>query len=157
MKKILGVLGLIALIFASTAFQYSSSNCDIRSLKNELLIKLKPEYRYDSYKVSRITYTGKQQVIEIAAPLFEGEDFRFLFNIAGMPNDVDIKIYNQKKSKKNRTALFSLLEQKEDGKNVYIFDPQENKTIYINYIIPRTGRPDKTGCMVCVIGCKTAK
>ncbi len=97
-------------------------------------------------------YTDKEKTIEIAAPLFKGEDFRFIFNTAGLPKDIEIKFY-EKKGKKGK-ELFALSKIKEDGKHIYTFDPQLNKTIYLNYIIPRTSKQGLKGCMVCVIGCK---
>lgn len=152
MKKILTYCCIVVFALINIAAISQSESCDIRSLKNELLKSLKPGYRYDSYKSTRFAYTDKEQRIEIAAPLFKGEDFRFIFNTKGLPKDIDIKLY-EKKGKKGK-ELFSLSNVKEDGKNIYTFDPQVNKTIYLNYIIPRTSKTNLKGCVVCVIGCK---
>ena len=152
MKKAIIYSLIISFGILSTAAISESSDCDIRSLKNELLKVLKPDYRYDSYMPTRFSYTDKEKTIEIAAPLFKGEDFRFVFNTSGLPKDIEIKFY-EKKGKKGK-ELFSLNKIKEDGKHIYSFDPQLNKTIYLNYIIPRTRKQNLKGCMVCVIGCK---
>ena len=117
-----------------------------------MLQGLKPDFKYDSYKATRFTYKNEIQVIEIVAPLFKEEQFRFLLNTAGVPKDIEIKFFDKKQGAKNRKELFAVKDTPEDGKNVYIFEPKESKKIYLNYIIPRTTKENLMGCMVCLIG-----
>jgi hypothetical protein len=153
MKKTILYSLLVGIITLTTsAIQNKTSTCDIRTLKNEALKNLKPDYRYDSAKTTRFLYTNKEQVIEIAAPLFKDEKFRFIFNTAGLSKDIEIKFFDKKRGSKNRKQLFSLSDIKEDGKNIYIYEPNISKKIYLNYIIPRTTKKDLSGCVVCVIG-----
>ena len=153
MKKTILFSLFIALIIVSSAFQ-NSNDCDVRSLKNELVRELRPDYKYDSFKATRFIYKNEVQLIEIEAPLFKGQDFRFIFNTAALPKDIEIKFYDKKKGTKNRKELFAIKDTPEDGKNVYIFEPNTSKKIYLNYIIPRTTKQNLGGCMVCVIGYK---
>ena len=151
MKRITFYLTLL-IIFCSSVTIQAQNDCDIRSLKNELLKGLKPDFKYDSYKATRFIYKNEVQVIEIAAPLFKDEKFRFLMNTAGLPKNIEIKFFDKKKGAKNRKELFAVNDTPEDGKNIYIFEPEASKTIYLNYIIPRTTKENLTGCMVCLIG-----
>ena len=151
MKKTALYLTLL-IILCSTAVMQAQNDCDIRSLKNDLLKGLKPDFKYDSYKATRFIYKNEVQVIEIAAPLFKDEKFRFLLNTAGLPKDIEIKFFDKKKGTKNRKELFAVKDTPEDGKNIYIFEPKASKTIYLNYIIPRTTKENLAGCMVCLIG-----
>ncbi|PJA08841.1 MAG: hypothetical protein COX70_02825, partial [Flavobacteriales bacterium CG_4_10_14_0_2_um_filter_32_8] len=134
----------------TSAIQNNNNECDIRTIKNECLRSLKPDYLYDSYKATRFLYTNAEQVMEIEAPLFKDEKYRFIFNIAGLPKDIEVKFFDKKKGAKDRKQLYSLT--KEEGKNIYIFEPEVSKKIYLNYIIPRTTQQNLSGCMVSVIG-----
>jgi len=151
MKRI-GFYLTLSIIFCSSFAIQAQNDCDIRSLKNELLKGLKPDFKYDSYKATRFIYKNEVQVIEIAAPLFKDEKFRFLLNTAGLPKNIEIKFFDKKKGAKNRKELFAIKDTPEDEKNIYIFEPEVSKTIYLNYIIPRTTKINLTGCMVCLIG-----
>lgn len=157
MKKtiIYSLLSTIILFTSIAAVEDNADTCDIRSLRNELLKALRPDYKYDSAKTTRFKYTDKEQVIEIEAPLLKSEKFRFLFNTSGLSKDIEIKFYEKKGGPaKNKNYLFSLNDIRKEGQNVYTFEPSVSKKIYLNYIIPRTSKYDLTGCMVCVIGYK---
>ena len=151
MKKTILYSALAVITFLTTsAIQYNSNECDVRALKNETLKNLKPDYKYDSSKITRFLFTNKEQVIEIAAPLFKDDKYRFIFNVAGMPIYIGVKFYDKKKGSKKRKELYSL--QKVEGQNIYFFDPIVSKKIYLDYIVPRTTKQKLTGCIVCVIG-----
>ena len=149
-KTILYSVLAFVLFFSTSAIQNNNNECDIRTIKNECLRSLKPDYLYDSYKATRFLYTNAEQVMEIEAPLFKDEKYRFIFNIAGLPKDIEVKFFDKKKGAKDRKQLYSLT--KEEGKNIYIFEPEVSKKIYLNYIIRRTTQQNLSGCMVSVIG-----
>jgi hypothetical protein len=151
MKKTVFYISLLVVGCFAVAFQ-AQNDCDVRSLKNELLKGLRPDFKYDSYKATRFMYKNEVQTIEIAAPLFKDEKFRFLLNTAGLPKDIEIKFFDKKKGSKNRKELFAVKDTPEDGKNIYVFEPDVSKKIYLNYIIPRTTKENLSGCMVCLIG-----
>ena len=151
-KTILFSLLTVLVILTTSAIQSSTNDCDVRGLKNELIRGLRPDFKYDSFKATRFVYKNEKQVIEIAAPLFKDENFRFLMNTAGLPKNIEIKFFDKKKGSKNRKELFAVKDTPEDGKNIYVFEPEVSKKIYLNYIIPKTTKQNLTGCMVCVIG-----
>ncbi|MDB4534602.1 hypothetical protein N9242_07005 [Vicingaceae bacterium] len=154
MKKTLIYFSLLIIGFSSSAIQ-AQNDCDVRALKNELLKELRPDYKYDSFKATRFLYKNEVQTLEIAAPLFKDQSFRFLLNTAGLSKDIEIKFYDKKQGSKNRKELHAIKDTQDDGKNVYIFEPQVSKKVFLNYIIPRTTEQNVVGCMICVIGYKT--
>ena len=147
-------LSLLLIGFSANLIQ-AQNNCDIRALKNELLKELKPDFKYNSSKTTRFIYKNEVQTIEIAAPLFKDQSFKFLINTAGLSKNIEIKFFDKKQGAKNRKELFTVIDTPEDGKNVYIFEPSVSKKVYLNYIIPRTTKEKIIGCLVCVIGYKT--
>jgi hypothetical protein len=154
MSKKIVFLALLLLGLSSIQLQAQNS-CDIRTLKNELLRSLKPEYKYDSFKSTRFIYKNEVQIIEMTIPLFKGHNFRFLLNTDGLPKGIEIKFHDKKQGAKNRKELFAINDTPEDGENIYSFEPTDAKKIVLSYIIPRTTKQNLLGCMVLVIGYNT--
>ncbi len=142
------ILGILFL--TTSALQNDNNECDISLIKGECIKNLQPDYLYDSFKATHFTYKNSVQVLEIEAPLFKDEKYRFIFNVAGLPKNIEIKFFDKKKGAKDRKQLYSL--NKEEGKNIYFFEPEVSKKIYLNYIIPSTDQQNLSGCMVAVIG-----
>ena len=148
MKKITISL-LIALAFTLVSFQ-ADQGCDATALKNELKPGLKPGYKYDSSKTSTFEYKTNAQGREIEVPLFMGEEYIFLFNTNGLPEDIKIEIYSEKIGHKKRTLLYNL--DKKEGKSIYSFKPTKSRKMYVNYTIPGVEDKGLRGCMVFVVG-----
>lgn len=156
MKKKITYISFVLLAFFSIAATQTPEECDSRALKSELKPKLKPEFKYDSSKTSRFNYKNKKQVKEIEIPLFMGEKYRFLFNTAGLPKDIEIGIYNKPTGHKKRKLLYELKEK--EGEHIYVFEPSKSKKMYLTYTIPAvelTNNEELRGCMVLLIGFKT--
>lgn len=153
MKTAYLILSILIIFVTSVAFQVSE-DCDITALKKELKRELRPEYKYDSSKSSRLTYKAKTQVKEIEVPLFMGEKYRFLFNTAGLPKDVKVEIYSKKIGNKKRKLLYKI-EPKSD-QHIYVFEPIKSRKMYINYTIPETTEEGLNGCLIFVLGYKLA-
>jgi len=149
-KNILYLTFASIILFTNTAIQIAE-DIDITALKTELKRELRPDYKYDSSKVSSFTYKNKTQVKEIEIPLFFGEKYRFLFNTAAAKG-VKVEIYNKTFSNKKRKLLYTL-EQKED-QNVYIFEPEKSSKMYIFYTIPEATGSEVNGSMIFVLGYK---
>lgn len=152
MKKITPYI-LLVLTVSLFAFQIAQE-CDATALKKELKRELRPDFKYDSSKTSRFTYKAKVQGKEIEVPLFMGEKYRFLFNTAGVPEDIKIEIYNKKLGHKKRKLLYSL--DKKEGQHIYSFEPKKSRRMYINYTIPEISEEELSGCMIFVLGYRLA-
>ena len=154
MKKIFLFSTLIGIIILTTsAIQSNVNQCDFRKLKSELFPSLKPDYKYCSSKVTKFKFTKKQQTIKTEAPLLASQKFKFLFNTSGLPEDIEIKIYDKKGS--SGKELFSLKKVQKKGESIYSFEPKSSSKVYINYILPSTKDDNINGCLIMVLGYKT--
>lgn len=154
MKKIIFYSTILLVLLTSTALKLEEVQCVAADLKNELKPLLKPEYKYDSSQITRIVYKKEAFQTGIEVPLFMGEKYRFLFNTAGLPKDVEITIYDKKPGNKNKNALFTLSKVKEAGRHLYSFEPEKSKKMYIVYTIPAAEEEDLKGCLVFLLGYK---
>lgn len=153
MKKILLYFTFSTILLITTsAFQTPSSDCDIKVLKSDLLLALKPDFKYASSKVTRFKYTKKEQTVSVEAALLLGQKFKFLFNTAGLPEGIEIKIFDKKG--KGGKQLFSLKEVLKAGQTVYNYEPANASNVYISYILPASQKEDVSGCLVSVLGYK---
>lgn len=152
MKKFLITSSMVLsfIVVASTPLQ--PDTCPSSDLKDEIKPKLKPDYKYDSSKTTRIYLKGEKQVKEIEVPLFIGEKYKFVFNAKELPAGVKINIYNKKMGKKNRELLYSSETDKSSGKKLFEYEPDKSRTMYINYDIPAT--EGGSGCVVFLLGYK---
>ncbi len=147
--QLLSILSFIAILSISAT--QIAEVCDALALKTELKTKLKPKYKYDSSKTTRFIYKTKDQVKEIEIPLFMGEKYRFMFNTAGLTDNIKIEIYNKPIDHKKRELLYSL-EQKED-QHIYMFEPEKSRKVYVTYSIPKVAEPTiEKDCLVLVVG-----
>ncbi len=138
-------------VLSAFAVKYSTE-CDSVALKKEIKPLLKPDYHYDSSKITRITFKNKKQLKEIEIPLFIGERYRFIFNTKALPQDVSIKIYNKKAGAKKRKLLFSNEEYLQKGETIYTWEPAKSRKMYLDYEIPATTDTIKRGCAVFMVG-----
>ncbi len=145
--KIKFIALIIVSAFISTAAQVGEN--DITTLKAELKRELRPDYKYDSSKVSDFNYSSKTQVKEIEVPLFFGEQYRFLFNTADA-NGVQIEIHTKPATNSNRKAIYTT--QGTDSKKVHTFEPDKSSKMYITYIIPEGSKG--SGNVIFVLGYK---
>ncbi len=148
MRKISAYL-IIALAFTLVSFQ-NNQGCDATALKAELKPGLKPGYKYDSSKTSTFEYKSNAHGREIEVPLFMGEEYIFLFNTKGLPEDIKVEIYSEKIGHKKRKLLYNL--ETKEGKNIYAFKPEKSRKMYVNYTIPGVEDEGLRGCMVFVVG-----
>jgi len=143
----------VALLMSITSFaQTTTAECDATALKGDLKPLLKPEFKYDSSKTTRFSYSSKKQIKEIEVPLFMGEKYRFLFNTAGLPKDIKVEIYSKAHDNSKRKLLYAL--EQEEGKTTYTFEPTKSRKMYINYTIPESTEEELRGCMVFLLGYK---
>ena len=146
------IFTLIAILALSSA-AIEKSDCDTRALKNKLIKELRPDFKYDSSNINRFILENKKQGTEIQVPIFSSEKYRLLFNTAALPSDFEILIYDKKHDERNRKLLFSV-KGSETDQHVFIFEPENAKTMYIDYILPGVEEEGISGCIVFLMGYK---
>lgn len=129
------------------------NTCDAKALKEEVKEKLKPGYKYDSSKITRIAFKNEEQAKEIEVPLFIGEKYKFIFNTKAIPAPVVITIYNKPVGSKKRKELYSNKKAMKSGEKIFTWEPEKSRKMYINYTIPASSSQDR-GCVVFLLGYK---
>ena len=107
MKKALILLSLS--IFVGVSFGQEQETPDYCT-SSETKKKIKPmldTYSYDASKATKITFKDKPQLKELEIPLFIGEKYRFVFSKEGLPENVDIEVWDHKFEAKHRELLFT--------------------------------------------------
>jgi len=144
------MLTLLVIIGTSKALQ-TNFVCPSTQLKNAVKPMLKPDFRYDSSKITRINNSGEAKVTEVEVPLFIGEKYKFIFNTSELQDDVVISVYNKKIGKKNRELLYSNKEEMDGKAATFQWEPEKSRTMYINYEMPKTDAASQ-GCVVFLLG-----
>ena len=151
MKKLLASLILtFSLIVGTSSALQTTFVCPSTDLKNEIKPLLKPDYKYDSSKITRIQANGDSSLREVEVPLFIGEKYKFIFNTAQLQKDVIINVYNKKAGKGNRELLYTNKSEIDGKKTTFEWEPDKSRTMYINYEIPKGTTGD--GCVVFLLG-----
>ncbi|MEQ8324324.1 MAG: hypothetical protein RIC15_10625 [Vicingaceae bacterium] len=151
-KSILSLLLTFSIIIGSAEELQTAFVCPSTELKNEIKPLLKPEYKYDSSKITRIKIKGQEgKVTEVEVPLFIGEKYKFIFNTAELQEDVVISVYNKKQGKSNRELLYSNQNDKDGKKTTFTWEPEKSRTMYINYEVPKDAGISE-GCVVFLLG-----
>ena len=69
-------------------------------------------------------------------------------------SDFEIDIYDKKFGSKNRKLLHSVKGNESAGKHIFSFEPENQKAIYIDYLLPASEEKNITGCIVFLMGYK---
>ncbi|HSH65208.1 MAG TPA: hypothetical protein VLB84_05275 [Bacteroidia bacterium] len=136
MKKIF-FLSFIGLLFAYafTPVQ-TSDNVDKNALSAGCKKKMEP-YKYDSQKFTRINFMKKPQQLEVEVPVFVGEKYRVVFNLAAMPENppIGINVYTKSKESGKRETIFSNKDVPA-GTSELVFDAPRLRKLFIDYDVP---------------------
>jgi hypothetical protein len=154
MKKLILQIGFAFSILLINTAAVEQESCDVRPLKNELIKELKPDFKYDSSNTSRFIYEGKKQGTEIQVPLYSTEKYRLLFNTSAVPTDFEIKIYDKEVGSRNRKLLFSVKGSEVGNKNIFVFEPENPRKMYIDYLLPAVEEKGVAACIVFLMGYK---
>lgn len=152
MKKL--AASLLFILPFIVAFQGDVKDmCNDRAAKEEAT-KLLADYSYSTSKTSNFFFINNEQVREIEINLFEGEDYRLVFNNNYLPENVEVRVYDKPKEASFRKMLFS--SEATPGEKIFIYDPSwRHRNLYINYIVPPSSSEEITkGCAVMVMGYK---
>lgn len=145
------VLTLIIIVGSAEALQ-TTFVCPSTDLKNDIKPLLKPEYKYDSSKITRIKIKGQEgKVTEVEVPLFIGEKYKFIFNTTELQENVVISVYNKKLGKSKRELLYSNKDEIDGKKKTFEWEPTKSRTMYINYEVPKDAGISQ-GCVVFLLG-----
>ncbi len=150
---------LIALVtFLTFAFtsddEQTTTTCDALNIKNKAKETLKPIYSYDASKTTHLVFGSKMQFKELEVPLYVGEKYRFIFSMEGLPQNVDIEVYDKKYESKDRKLLFSSKESQKVN-DQYVFDPEKSyRKLYIDYHVPPAEGAEAKGCLILTLGYK---
>jgi len=144
---------MLGILLTSAEVIQKSYVCPTTELKQEIKPLLKPDFKYDSSKITRLSISGEAKSKEIEVPLFIGEKYRFIFNTSEMPEGVNIVVYDKKQGKKNRVKLFSIQDELNLNKDqtTFVFEPLKSRTMYVDYELPTTDHLLK-GCVVFLLG-----
>ncbi|GAB4257897.1 MAG: hypothetical protein Kow0079_15100 [Vicingaceae bacterium] len=154
MKKLIYFPFSLLLFFILTAaVQQTTDECSSTLLKKQAKELLNPDYKYDSSKTMKITTKSKKQVKELEIPLYIGEKYKFIFNTACMPKGVDVKVYSKKIGNKKRKLLYNLSDQLTEGQNIYTWEPEKSRKMYIDFEIPASDQTE-TGTVIFLLGYK---
>ena len=138
-------------LFAFKAPTSTNEYCNKNS-KKKTKKELKP-YNYGSMKVSSVFTSDEDDMVwEVNVPLFSGEEYRFVFNVEGIKDDVVIEIYDRPKDEKRRKLLYSS-EAFGEEQDVYLFHPEKSQPLYVNYKVSKTENV-KEGCIMMMMGYK---
>lgn len=133
MRPILYVLILPVFLLLGNS-ERARKQCDPETLIQECKQDL-PPYSYSSSR----TFMSKKGVSrEISVNLLKGEEYRFVFNVKGLPKDAVIEVHDGAEGK-NRKLLMS-------SKNIpsererFIYEPKkgDGSELFISYEIPQT-------------------
>lgn len=133
------------------ASSFNNEYCNKNSKRNTKK-ELKP-YNYGSMKVSSVFTSDEEDMVwEVNVPLFSGEEYRLVFNVEGIKDDIVIEIYDRPKSEKRRKLLYSS-EAFGEEQDIYLFHPEKSQPIYVNYKVNKT-ETVKEGCIMMMLGYK---
>lgn len=148
-KSILPVTFLLATFLFS--FQQPAVDCDQKTLKSKCKTLLGP-FTYDSAKMTKLTPQKKAQTVEVEVPVFIGEKYRLIFNMAQAPGRVIVNVYNKSKDAKKRELLFSTKDSSATDKE-FIYDTPRLMKLFVDYEVPADTSAAR-GCAVFMVGYK---
>ncbi len=156
MRNLFLVIALVLSTFAINA-QTGRNSCKWDdAVKKKCKHDLKP-FHYYAFKITKITFSNNSQFKEVEVPLFHDANYRFVFNIEGLHQDVKIEIYDKPASNSSRKKIYDGISHESH----FVYDPPKSSThnrIYIDYIIPASNNTDanviEKGCIIVYSGFK---
>lgn len=127
--------------------------CNRDSLRTETKYALKP-YRYCMAKTSEVTMKRYPNKVLVTIPVYYNMKHLMLWNTAGLPKGVVVKVWDGPASDKKRQMIF----QSEANKTLNTFELSEEfggTKLFFEYFIPPVEEDDnKTyrGCLVFMMG-----
>ena len=149
-KKIAGLFFITALLFTTVAFlPQNTQKCNIEEALKLCKKKLYP-FTFQDRKTITFMYKPQIQEKEYEVQLFNGEDYRFVFNRT-YAKDVSIKIYDKPKDNPKRKLIYTS-ENESIKKDLLMLEPKTVPYLYIDIIIPVSYNTEQQGCVTLMIG-----
>ena len=149
-------LGFAGFFILTGATLQTEEICDAKGLKERTKTKLDP-YKYDSGKLTKLTYKVKNQVKETEVPVFIGEKYRMVFNTEALTKSVVISVYSKDKESTGRKPLWTSKDQPA-GAKVFVYEPEKRAMKYfVDYEVPAVTDSsfiNKQECVVFMLGYK---
>ncbi len=151
-KFIIGTFSFFMLTVLSSFQTVKDSSCDSKALKEKSRKALDP-YKYDSAKLTRITYRSKEFLREVEVPLFIGEKYRCVFNTETLSKGIVINVYNKDKDSRNRKLLFSTKDAPVT-RTEHVWEHGHSTKIFVDYSVPAGDSATAPGCVLFMLGYK---
>ncbi|MCI5055750.1 MAG: hypothetical protein MRY83_06555 [Flavobacteriales bacterium] len=155
----LASLSLVTILLTSQSnYNEIPDYCLGAETKTKCRKALFPEYKYDAAKTTKITFKPKKQFKELEIPIYIGEKYRLIWSMEGLPQQIDVEVYDKKYEAKSRDVLFTTRSMSKEDKQFITFDPKKPmRRLYIDYLIPPAEDSVKKGCVVFTLGYKIKK
>ena len=149
-KKSISFIFTLGLLFSLSAFQTNNpAECDVEEALKSCKKNLSP-FSFQDRKTITFDYTDQVQLKEYDIQLYEGEEYRFVFNNSYAPG-VEIEVYNKSKDKSKRKLLYS--SKKESASNgILSFEPITIPHVFVDVIIPDGISDRDQGCVTLMVG-----
>jgi hypothetical protein len=132
---------------------FVSGQCKAKEIVKKSKANITKPYKYDSYALSEIAFTDKDQKMEVQFTAFQGQKYRVLFLTSGFEEAVTLDIYDKSnRVKKGRNKVYDNSQGIDN--NFWSFQPPKSGNYFIEYNIPPglAANKSKKGCIVMVIG-----
>lgn len=140
---------------ATARVKPTNNSCNNREeLREEVRLLIRP-FKYNLSKTTMITFKRYPQLLRVIIPIYNDQEHRLIFSTKGLPQDVQIKIYDKAKSEKKRKVLFS--GNSDDPINTFELGAEfKGSYLFVEYAVPSTENEDRSttqrGCVVMMMG-----
>lgn len=149
-KKSINIILILGVLFSLSAFQTNNpAECDVEEALKTCKSQLSP-FSFQDRKTVTFNYNEDAQMKEYDIQLYEGEEYRIIFNRTYAPG-IEFEVYNKPQGKAKRTLLFSS-SSNDSGGDLFSFEPITIPHIYIDVIIPEGVNDRKQGCVTMMVG-----
>ena len=131
-------------------------HCEARQAKTKCKAVFEDDYEYGGTQSTRIRFKHKKELHQLTIPVFKNENYIFVFNAEGLPQPIDIEIWDAKYQAKKRNLLFTSRNFPEEQKQ-YVYEITGVRNLHIDYWIPPARQELSSGCVVLVLGFQPVK
>lgn len=149
-RKYISIIFIFGVLFSLSAFQTNNpAECDVEDALKTCKNNLSP-FSFQDRKTVTFNYTEQAQMKEYDIQLFDGEEYRFVFNRKYAPG-VEFEVYNKPKDKSKRKLLYSSKDDEDSG-DLISFEPITIPHVYVDVIIPEGVTDRDQGCVTMMVG-----